>query len=77
MHRAESVSGMKVEGTQLIILEFDYDSKANFIILPEVPGDIRGHRRSTGLSGEEFYVMAFCHVFTLASVLLLKLHMKK
>lgn len=77
MHRAESVSGMKVEGTQLIILEFDYDSKANFIILPEVPGDIRGQRRSTGLSGEEFYVMAFCHVFTLASVLHLKLHMKK
>lgn len=77
MHRAESVSGMKVEGTQLIILEFDYDNKANFIILPEVPGDIRGQRRSTGLSGEEFYVMAFCHVFTLASVLHLKLHMKK
>lgn len=77
MHRAESVSGMKVEGTQLIILEFDYDNKANFIILPEVPGDIRGQRRSIGLSGEEFYVMAFCHVFTLASVLHLKLHMKK
>lgn len=54
---------IKVEETQLLILEFDYDSKANFIILPKVPGDIHDQHRSIGLSGEKFYVMALKKFF--------------
>lgn len=69
-----------MEETQLLILEFDYDSKANFTILPKVPGDIHDQHRSIGtVWGRILHhgFLNFFFFFTVTSILHLKFHIKK